>query len=136
MLKRVFFLCAIVAAGFSVGIIQPNAAQAKSIKLTVKANSKTLLGNIFIYNKATCYAVALPIIVEKSAKHGQVTAVKSTFRPNSGPCKGNIIKGYKIYYKTKSGFRGVDTGILKYKFSPRSDNRYKSITWRGTVTVK
>lgn len=121
MLRKIFSISKFFSLIFAAILIISTNAQAKSLKLTVKANSKTLLGQIYIYNKATCYYGPLPKIVEKSANHGTVKVVKATFRPKRGPCKGNIIKGYDVYYHTKPGFKGVDKGVLKYTFYPRDE---------------
>lgn len=136
MLKKVLFVGSLLMGSFVAVLFAPTIVSAKTIKMTVKANSKTHLGNIFIYGRSTCYSGPLPRITKKTAKHGQVITEKSTFRPKSGPCKGNIIKGYKVFYKTKPGFRGVDTGVLKYKFAPRDDNKFQFVTWRGVITVE
>lgn len=118
-------------------LLATNIANAKPIKFNAKSNKKTFLTNIFIYNLATCYSGPLPRIEKAEAEHGKVIVEKSTFRPKKGPCKGRLIKGYNVYYKSNRGFRGTDTGLLKYSFQPRDNSPARvNRTLRGIAIVK
>lgn len=137
MLKSILSKLIMVTWVITFSLFATNIANAKPIKFNAKSNKKTFLTEIYIYNTATCYSGPLPRIEKAEAKHGKVIIEKATFRPKKGPCKGSLIKGYNVFYKSNRGFRGTDTGLLKYSYQPYDGRpQRRNRTLHGIATVK
>jgi hypothetical protein len=99
-------------------------ASAETIQRTVKANAKTTVGGIFIFNTTTCSGSVIPDAkVGEQPRNGSVVVqVQTTTLGKQGECAGHKVTGPVFVYTPNRGFTGTDSFTIEYPFA-RAESR-------------
>ena len=99
-------------------------------KVSAKSGEKITLGIYKAWHDKTCFFKNAKIDVVTKPIFGQVTAspVQSKITSDTQGvyfgCKGKVIKGLRVIYKSNRHFRGVDTLKIRHKVKGESENFY------------
>ena len=93
------------------------ASVAETLDRTVKANRKSKIYIMAIYDPDSCRHAQIPTMkVIKEPKHGKLTWAKGQAKLNKKTfkCAGKTIKVLNLYYTPKRGYRGEDEFRIRY----------------------
>ena len=126
-------LCAAISVFWS-----QTASLAETINITVPAGKSSVIYNFASYNPGTCGAMAPPKAEVRKPKNGTLTSSRSSQKIAAGkPCAGKIVKGTRVIYRPKPGFRGKDVakfGFSRPRFTDGTGSSYYGVT--ANITVK
>lgn len=105
-----------IAAIFALSTFSATDAIAASMNATVKSGQKTQVYRFTIFNKSNCQAAVFPKANFRQPKNGTFSIVKRRIPiPAGRRCAGKIMNALIVYYQSKPGYRGSDSG--KFGFS-------------------
>ncbi|WP_350333008.1 hypothetical protein [Coralliovum pocilloporae] len=122
------------------GLLPASVSFADTHTQTVRANKKTAVYNMAIYNRRHCTYAQMPeVVIVRDPKHGKVTTGKSSQKlsKNTGFCAGKRVKAINVFYKPNRGYRGDDTFKVRFRWSSYDGSpTYDTSDTNFEITVK
>ena len=84
--------------------------------MTVRSGVTSEVGYFSLYDPRTCGHGPKPGMILLQPQHGSLVAKWTKSTVARGLCKGNIARGYVVYYKSNSGYRGTDVGAYTVNY--------------------
>jgi hypothetical protein len=113
-----------LSLGLAATLLLAGPASAETIQRTVKANAKTTVGGIFVFNTGTCAGSVIPDAkVGEQPRNGVVVVqVLTTTLGKQDQCAGHKVTGPAFIYTPNKGFKGDDSFTIEYPFA-RAESR-------------
>jgi hypothetical protein len=112
-------------------------AGAQELKLTrdVTSGAEARIAVDKVWGNRDCQAQPISITVTRPPQNGEIsvrdtttTIPDSTRKGSTGPCAGKPVNGKQILYRSKPGFRGVDTVTYRMESASGKTKTTNTIT--------
>jgi len=119
-------------------LIVPTGAFAKNQNAEARSGATKIIGTFNTFNRVRCTSTPFAKASIRQPKNGTLTVRNQRHRvPKGRKCAGKMMNMSIISYKSKSGFRGKDKGVVYFRHQRyNGDTVGSSYNVNFTITVK